>query len=111
MAHRERLSARCLSRQAVLEDGMTMTLPADPETKRLAHALAAAKGRPVAVIVREAIAASARDAGVLPAAPRRSPAEKRQRLLEISERSAARPVLDARDPDEIIGYDDAGLPR
>jgi hypothetical protein len=61
--------------------------------------------------VREAIAASARDAGVLPAATRRSPAEKRQRMFEISERSAARPVLDARDPDDIIGYDDAGLPR
>jgi hypothetical protein len=81
---------------------MTMTLPADPETEQLARALAVAKGQPVAVIVREAIAASAREAGVLPAAPRRSPAEKRQRLLEISERSAARPVLDARDPVEII---------
>jgi hypothetical protein len=32
-------------------------------------------------------------------------------MLEISERSAARPVLDPREPDEIIGYDDAGLPR
>jgi hypothetical protein len=31
---------------------MTMTLPADPETERLAHALAAAKRKPVAAVVR-----------------------------------------------------------
>lgn len=95
----------------MLEEIMTMTLPADPETERLAHTLAAAKGKPVAAIVREAIAASAREAGVLPTEPRRSPAEKRQRMLEISERSAARPLLDPRDPDDIIGYDDSGLLR
>jgi antitoxin VapB len=90
---------------------MTMLLPADPETERLAHTLAAAKGKPVAAIVREAIAASAREAGLIPGAPRRSAAEKRQRMLEITERSAARPVLDARDPDDIVGYDQSGLPR
>jgi hypothetical protein len=32
-------------------------------------------------------------------------------MLEIAERSAARPVLDRRDPDDIIGYDEHGLPR
>jgi antitoxin VapB len=90
---------------------MTMLLPADPETERLAHILAAAKGKPVAAIVREAIAASAREAGLLPSTPRPSPAKKRRRMLEIPERSAARPVLDRRDPDDIVGYDEHGLPR
>ena len=87
---------------------MTTTLPADPETERLA---AKAKGKSVASIVRDAIEASAREAGLLIARPSwLSPAEKRQRLLQISERSAARPILDPRTPDEILGYDDRGLP-
>ena len=34
-----------------------------------------------------------------------------QRLMEIGRRSAGRPVLDDRSPDEIIGYDDQGAPR
>lgn len=90
---------------------MTTTLPADPETERLAKAVAKAKGKPVVSVVRDAIEASAREAGLLIARPSRlSAAEKRQRLLEISERSAARPVLDPRTPDEILGYDDRGLP-
>jgi hypothetical protein len=72
--------------------------------------VAQAKGKPVAAIVRDAIEASAREAGLQVASrDRRSAAEKRQRLLEISERSAARRVLDDRTPEEIVGYDDRGL--
>jgi antitoxin VapB len=33
-----------------------------------------------------------------------------ERLFEISERCAARPVLDARSDDEIVGYDERGVP-
>jgi antitoxin VapB len=33
------------------------------------------------------------------------------RLDEIARRSAARPLVDPRSPEEIIGYDDFGLPR
>jgi len=89
----------------------TATLPVDPDTERLAHRVAQAQGKPVAAVVRDAIEASARQAGLL-GSPRSSlnAAEKRQRLLEISERSAARPVLDGRTPEEIIGYDDRGIP-
>jgi len=32
-------------------------------------------------------------------------------LLRIGRECAALPVLDARPPDEILGYDEAGLPR
>jgi hypothetical protein len=32
-------------------------------------------------------------------------------MEEIAAGSAARPLVDARSPDEIIGYDDFGLPR
>jgi len=87
------------------------TLPADPETECLAQKVAQAKGKPVSAVVRDAIEASAREAGVLVAkATRLSAAGKRRRLLEISERSAARPILDPRSPDEILGYDERGLP-
>ena len=90
---------------------MAGTLPADPETERLAHRLAEAQGKPVAAIVRDAIEASARDAGVLTATRRRpGAAEKRRRLVDISERSAARPILDPRTPEEILGYDESGMP-
>ena len=33
-----------------------------------------------------------------------------ERLREISDRCAARPVIDARSDDELAGYDDQGLP-
>jgi antitoxin VapB len=90
---------------------MTTMLPADPETERLALKVAKARGQPLTVVVREAIKASAREAGLLDEGPSRlSAAEKRRRLLEISERSAARPILDPRSADEILGYDQRGLP-
>ena len=86
---------------------MTTTLPTDPETERLAQKVAEARGQPLSVVVR----ASAREAGLLAAKSTcSSSARKRQRLLEISERSAARPVLDPRPPDEILGYNERGLP-
>jgi antitoxin VapB len=89
----------------------TTTLHVDPETERLAHRVAQAKGKPVAMVVRDAIEASAREAGVLVGRPTAlGAADKRQRLQEISERSAARPILDSRTPEEIVGYDDRGLP-
>jgi antitoxin VapB len=34
-----------------------------------------------------------------------------ERLTAIARRVSAKPVLDARAPDEIIGYDDIGVPR
>lgn len=34
-----------------------------------------------------------------------------RRLEEISVRSAARPIIDPRSTDELLGYDDFGLPR
>jgi putative addiction module CopG family antidote len=43
--------------------------------------------------------------------PRRSAADRLARMLEISERSAQRPVIDPRTPDDILGYDETGLPH
>ncbi len=40
--------------------------------------------------------------------PRPAPVD---RMMAISERFAAYPVLDSRSPDEIIGYDEFGVPH
>jgi antitoxin VapB len=87
---------------------MTTTLPADPETERLARDIAQATGKPLPLIVKEAIAAKAEAAGI---APRRGKRLDFARLEALIARSASRPVLDPRTPDEIIGYDQHGLPE
>ncbi len=91
---------------------MTTTLPADPETEHLARKLAEVTGHPVQMIVREAIAAKAAAAGVsLTGRPRLKGQDLIDRLTAISDHAASLPVLDARTPDEIIGYDEHGLPQ
>ena len=90
----------------------TTTLPADPETERLAHKLAEATGKPLPTIVREAIAAKAEAVGVtLRGRGRLSRDELLARMTAITDRFAELPVYDARTPEEIIGYDDHGLPQ
>ncbi len=86
---------------------MATMLPADAATERLAYKIAEATGKPVETVLREAIEAKAEAAGVL---PRRAKADLHT-LLAIARRAAALPVLDPRSPDEIIGYDEFGLPR
>ena len=41
---------------------------------------------------------------------RRRDPRRRERLREIVERYAVQPVVDPREPDEILGYDENGLP-
>jgi antitoxin VapB len=90
----------------------TTTLPADPETERLAHKLAEATGKPLPTIVREAIAAKAEAAGVgLHGGARLSRDELLARITAITDRFADLPVHDPRTPEEIIGYDEHGLPQ
>lgn len=77
----------------------------DDETDRLARELAAATGETitgaVSTAVRERLErVSGRSAG-------RSLVDE---LDEIAQRAAALPVLDDRSPEEIIGYDEHGLP-
>jgi antitoxin VapB len=77
----------------------------DPETDRLARALAAATGESLTEAIRRALqdrleretARAGRGVGV--------------EVRRIQERLARLPVLDARSPDQILGYDDLGLPR
>jgi antitoxin VapB len=77
----------------------------DPETDRLARELAAATGETLTDAIREAL--RERLAREEQRARRGLGAEVRR----IQERIARLPVLDTRTDDEILGYDDHGLPR
>jgi antitoxin VapB len=78
----------------------------DPETERLARELARRTGKSITVAIRKALQerlCCVRDA------------ERKSLLLAdlaaIRRRCAELPVLDPRTPEEIIGYDERGLPR
>lgn len=80
----------------------------DPETDRLARELAALTGESMTRAIRTALEER------LARARRRRQAEierKRAAIDAIVERFSKLPVLDDRSPDEIIGYDEHGLPR
>lgn len=80
------------------------------DTEELARRLAVHSGKRPDEIIREALEDRARSAGIaLPDKPRRSPSF--DRMMEVSDRFAALPVLDDRPADEIIGYDEIGVPR
>jgi antitoxin VapB len=78
----------------------------DPTTERLARDLAKQTGETITVATRKAIEDRLR---------RLSTKSRKAALLDdlaaIRQRCAALPVLDNRTPDEIIGYDENGLPR
>jgi antitoxin VapB len=78
----------------------------DPEADRLAREIAERTGETltgaIVIALRERLAR-------LRARPRRRPLS--DELREIGERCAALPTLDDRSEDEILGYDDSGLPR
>jgi len=78
----------------------------DPETERLARALAERTGETITVATRRALEERLRRVG--------SDARKAALLEDMASsrrRWAALPVLDTRSADEIIGYDENGLPR
>lgn len=77
----------------------------DPNADRLARELAEATGESITTAIT--VAVSERLDRVRGIAPRE---ERRRRVLEIARLSASRPVLDDRPPDEILGYDEDGLP-
>ena len=78
----------------------------DPTTEKYVRELAAVTGEAVTTAVRKA--AQERLQRVRRDKSGRSLADD---LLEIGARSAALPDLDSRSADDIIGYDEHGLPR
>ncbi|MCC7157657.1 MAG: type II toxin-antitoxin system VapB family antitoxin [Bryobacterales bacterium] len=78
----------------------------DPEADRLAHALAERLGESV----DEAVVKALRER--LARTPERTGGEcRRGELLEIGRECAALPDYDLRSADEILGYDEHGVPR
>lgn len=77
----------------------------DPETDRLARELAEATGETITQAVHRALRERlARLVG----RRRRRPLE--QDIARIQQRVSRLPVLDARSADEVLGYDERGLP-
>ena len=78
----------------------------DPETERLARALAARTGETITVATRRAIEERLKRTGAQ---------ARKTALLEDMEamqrRLSALPVLDDRRPEELIGYDENGVPN
>jgi antitoxin VapB len=77
----------------------------DPETDRLARALAAATGESLTEAIRRALQDR------LERETQRTARGIAAEVRRIQERLARLPVLDPRPADEILGYDDHGLPR
>ena len=77
----------------------------DRETDRLARQLAQLTGEPITAAVKSAIKErlerEARHRGI----------PSLEELMAIARRCAARPVQDERSEEEILGYDERGLPR
>jgi antitoxin VapB len=78
----------------------------NPEADRLARELAEATGETITETVVRALRERLRRVR-----GRSRPVALREELRAIRERCAALPVLDPRTPEEIIGYDERGLPR
>jgi antitoxin VapB len=81
------------------------------EIEQLARLVAIKTGKAPSDILKEAIEARAKAAGIASWPQRRSPEAIEQRLKEIAERVAALPLLDGRSPGEIIGYNETGAPE
>lgn len=77
----------------------------DPETDRLARALAAATGESLTEAIRRAL----RDR--LDREAQRSRRGIGVDIRRIQERVSRLPVLDRRTPEKIVGYDKHGVPR
>lgn len=78
----------------------------DPEVYQMARKLADLTGQSMTEVVRQAL----RDRLVREERRKLSP-NVMERLREISDYCASLPVLDHRTEDEILGYDEHGIPR
>ena len=77
----------------------------DPEADRLARELASRTGESLTAAVTRALRESLERHRVRRKSPRLA-----DELRRIGERCSALPVLDGRSPDDIVGYDDHGVP-
>jgi antitoxin VapB len=90
---------------------MSITIELTDHARQLASRVAERRGVSIEQAVEEAITESARKAVLLEERAKRTPEEIIRALDKLSLRHVARPVLDPRSIDEIIGYDELGLPQ
>ena len=90
---------------------MSITIELTEGAGKLASKVANKRGVSIEQAVEEAIAESARKAGLLEERAKPCKEEIIRQLDELSREFAAIPVLDTRSNDEIIGYDEFGVPR
>jgi len=79
----------------------------DPETDRLARAVAALTGQTLTAAIRSALAEKLERERLR----RGERADLLARIRKIGEHCASLPVYDDRSPDEIVGYDETGMWR
>jgi antitoxin VapB len=77
----------------------------DPETDRLARAVAELTGETLTTAIRKALAERLERERLR----RGETVDLAVKLVAIGERLSKLPVLDPRTPDEIIGYDETGM--
>jgi antitoxin VapB len=78
----------------------------DPETERMAKNLARLTGETITAATKRAIEERLRRLG-----DQSSKAALLEDMAAIRRRWSEMPIVDDRTPDEIIGYDELGLPR
>ncbi len=78
----------------------------DPQTDKLAREVARLAGESITQAVNRAL-----EERLKKLKQRRGSRSLAADLIEIARHCASLPVLDDRSPDEIIGYDENGLPR
>ncbi len=78
----------------------------DPETDRLARALAEATGESLTEAIRRAL-----EERLARETQRTAHYRVETAVRRVQERLASLPVLDSREPDDLIGYDEHGAPR
>jgi antitoxin VapB len=102
----ERVTGSCMAEVCYLiyTSSMALSIKSD-EADQLARELAAETGE----TLTEAVVIALRER--LDREHARHAASMRTRLARLAADVAALPVADTRAPEEIIGYDDAGLPR
>ncbi len=79
----------------------------DDETHALASELAQLSRQSMTQAVREAL----KDRLAKAKSGQRDPGLLAERLLEMAREISSSPILDPRTPDEIMGYDEHGIPR
>lgn len=79
----------------------------DPEAYALAAELAKRTGCTLTQAVKEAL----REGLARERAKKSDHSRLVSRVLELGRRASSRPVLDPRSPDEILGYNEIGVPR